>query len=340
MNAKSVLALVIVCVANVWAASEAAPDAAEILHRFSTERGKIQSLILKGHEESKVRFIPERRSGTNYREFEFCFNENCYKSMEYIWGDINQANLDVNKDQADYSSGLWDGQYRYTYVQAGPTSPGYLMISNPGSSVEYLKIIKIEGRGYAGQIEGYHYCDAENLVNILLDPVVTLELKDKMYTVRGNRCYVLTADVKERGQYTLWIDPEHDYHISRIRVKRTNGDRANTKTRLGEGDYSDETFEVLSYQKIDGLWYPEKYSRKSEWKFRDKHTIEERMITFDEVLVDPDHDKLRSFIPDDIAEGTVTDLISGSTSEECIWKDGQVIDDEGNVVLDIRSRKI
>lgn len=334
MNTKSALVLVMVSVTNVWAVAEAIPDAAEILHRFSTERSKSQSLILKGHAETKFRFISERWSGTCYQEFEIRFNENCYKSTKYIWGDINPANLDVKKEQADYSSGLWDGENKYSYVQTGPTSPGYLIISNPGSTLNDLKKIKISGKGYAGQIEGYHYGDMENLVSILLDPTVKLELKDKKYAVRGNPCYVFAADVKERGQYTLWIDPEYDYHIARIRVKRTNGDMANTLTRLGEGDYSDETFEVLSYQKINGMWYPENYFKKSEWKFRDKHTTEEQTITFDEIILDPDHEKLQSFIPNDIPEGTATKLTSRPPSEEFLWKDSQVVDDKGKVVLE------
>ncbi len=52
------------------------------------------------------------------------------------------------------------------------------------------------------------------------------------------------------------------------------------------------------------------------------------------IVLNPDHNALKSFIPDDIRNGASVFITALPASIEYIWQDGKVIDKDGKVILD------
>ena len=48
--------------------------------------------------------------------------------------------------------------------------------------------------------------------------------------------------------------------------------------------------------------------------------------------IDPDHDALGSFLPDDITNGSTVVLVTGETSLRFSWQNGAVVDKDGREV--------
>ena len=50
------------------------------------------------------------------------------------------------------------------------------------------------------------------------------------------------------------------------------------------------------------------------------------------MILDPDHDSLGSFFPDDITNGSTVVLVTGETGLRLRWQNGAVVDKDGREV--------
>ena len=140
----------------------------------------------------------------------------------------------------------------------------------------------------------------------------------------GVDCYVIDAAVKRKGKFTLWIDPIHDFHLAKIETQRRENDYLGPK-QLRKGDYLNDTFEVLRFERVGNIWFPKecKYICH-DYKYGTRSNSE-YSIKFTKVLFHPDHEALQSFVLNDIPNGVrvaFTDLPGGAAF---IWQDGQLI---------------
>ncbi len=128
---------------------------------------------------------------------------------------------------------------------------------------------------------------------------------------------------RARGKYTVWIDPVHDFHIARVQVRRKTGDRIWNQV-VQENETHKELFEVLEFQKIEDVWFPKTCKIKQANQPNDYHATEEKEISFSRIILNPDHDALGPFLPDDIPDGTKALLGAFPPDKEFIWQDGKV----------------
>jgi len=322
-----------------------AGDAREVLRRFAEARKNLKSYIVKGHMKSTYSYTGFKGIGTMYTNAEWRFDGNRVKHITRIWGDININDRNIKKENADYWMDLWDGQTKYNFAKSDNHNKGIggLRISDKGTPGDYSKRAAELFKGSSvGAVMGYHYGDKVPIGELFLGSSVKLQLRDKRSNLRGVDCYVIQADVPGKGDYTVWIDPVHDYHIARIRVQRGPGDRMGSESRpliLQEGAIRKDSYEVLEFEKKGGAWFPKICKSKRYGASPGYKSIGEKDLTFSMITLDPDHDALKSFTTDDIPNGCDVRLRSLPPSTKFVWQDGKVVDNQGSVVLDCIPKK-
>jgi hypothetical protein len=123
-----------------------------------------------------------------------------------------------------------------------------------------------------------------------------------MELVGQSQCYVIDA-ISKRGKYTLWIDPEHGHNIAKAEVFRdprecvaTIGERAKGMTR---SMYC--SIRNVRFKKIEDIWVPvEADTQRRSENTAGSVLLQEIHLKRTEVILNPDHEALRSFYPDDI----------------------------------------
>lgn len=336
----SILCMLSVSVPIVAAGSPDARDAREVLRRFAEARKNLNSFIVKG---SSTRRSTTTRSGKGvmYCAFEHRYDGNRVKNIAYCWGDIG-PDRNVKEKDAHYYMNLWDGETAYSFTKSKTHNKGKgtLKMSDKDNPGDYSKRAPEPFKGSAfGIVMGYHHGDKVPIGELFLGSSVKLQLGDKRSNLRGVDCYVIQADVPGKGNYTVWIDPVHDYHIARIRCRRGPGDRMGSEGNLlilKEGAIRTDSYEVVEFEKKRGAWFPKICKWKKYYTFPGYKSIDEKDLTFSEISLDPDHDALGSFLLDDVANGSNVVLKALPTRMEFlnrfVWEDGKVVDKDGREV--------
>jgi hypothetical protein len=171
-------------------------------------------------------------------------------------------------------------------------------------------------------------------------------VRDKTKKINGIDCYVVEAENKNT-KYTLWIDPEHGYNTAQWQLEYPN-----SHLRV--------SLESVCFEKIDDVWVIVEgvVNRLQNFKNGD-FTNDTKHCELTEMVLNPDHDALGSFLPDDILDRTTVlfygrshDHIRGATGQlirkgrngkvfdeqgrvvSYTWQNGKVVDVSGKVVMD------
>jgi len=190
-----------------------------------------------------------------------------------------------------------------------------------------------------GSPKGFSYLMGHIASNQRFDTILRgadhISVRKETETIRGSACYVIEADTKY-GQYKVWLDPEHGYHSAKIQSKSEEGDYFK-KHRLSMGDGGTAYLDIVSFEKVDGVWVPmevngghHRFAGSPEYCFSKEDTHFKRT----QIILNPDHDKLGSFA-DPILEDPNNDpeLVNGTRVRidrlptRYIWQDGRAVPD-------------
>jgi len=331
------------------------PSAKELLEKYGANLDKQTSFIVKwessgvgSHNLSKERINAEG-------EMSFSAGEVCYDGFRKaerfeLWGKVDQGPTRSSREQAYYSSLLWDGEARYRY-RRGPSDPGSLTLLRPRGYDQLAKwrksggkltdlapelrlgaqICLLSGSGAALHF-GYFTDDIERLDSVLLDQSKSLSVRPKMAKVNGANCHVIDADTR-RGKCTVWIDPKHGYQTARVVVARRGGDEALKLSgyKLPSNGTIDVTVDYMGFKNIEGAWvalasrlrYDRVYGVPAGAYYRCHGS---RRIT--SIELNPDHETLRSFVPRDIRNGAqVYDSAwwGKEGADRLVWLNGKAV---------------
>jgi hypothetical protein len=307
---------------------QASPSAKEIMENYSKNRSTYDSFIGKCQycEEYELTPLSEKRpsrKGTSLNREEFRFDgvRGCY--IDYAWGKPSPDGPYVPEGNPWFTYMLTanDGQ-EYWYGRAGNSDIGHVDLDRTMHAANRgEEMLAYVFRG--GTAMGYFYGDIERVDRILQSsPGVTV--RDKTEEVGGSQCYVIDATT-DRGQYTLWMDPQRGYSIVKATVTRKAGDKMYGRVLGAGAQYLITVSNVESVNK-DGVWVPtggdsEFYSvlpgqRKSHQLAR----LREMDIT-----INPDHDALGSFDPNAVIRDGVKVNVHNPGSNlvaQYIWQKG------------------
>ena len=310
---------------------EKRPTALELLDRYGQTRDKMQSFSHRIEYKAKVGFVPSGKEelweGVYFGEQTVRFDGGRTSCARTMWGQPRPGPY-VTKDAPMYGCDLWDGQNLYQYSgKFDAATEGTLWIKPLEFEETEVKRaaerrMLREHSGWYRFLAGYFYRQPER-IDVVLSKAKVISVRDTMDKIGGSDCYVIEATIKD-SKYKLWIDPNHGYNIARLEANRGPVDLPGFKS------YS-LCIENMRFNEVDGVWLPVEMDAGSRFVRRNGNLDKgDYHIKVTEVLINPDHDILGSFVLTHIADGALV-LIVGAAGEYT-WKDGHVVDGLGRKV--------
>jgi hypothetical protein len=294
-------------------------DALELLGKYAATQDKLESFVMKGRtlregfSSGKLAGRPWR--GRYFSDYDARFDGRRGSVRTYSWGQINPQ-VHFTKDEPCYESELWDGETYSRYVRVGLPS-GSLYIDKDKNR-QALKALLMGS--HPGQMLIGHYYPERIRIDLRLREANAISVRDKTVDVCGSECYVIEARIN-KGEYRMWIDPEHGYNIAKIEIERGEGDAGSLKR------FSFSLSDVR-FRKVQDIWLPVKGHVEDRFEYRDGHYCTDSYeLEIKEVVLDPDHDALGSFVPDDVPNGAKVFVMG--VEGEYTWQDGEVVDGQG-----------
>jgi hypothetical protein len=272
----------------------------DLLSRYRVSQEKISSLIAKA--QSTI-----EKNGPNQQtssEFRSDGDRVCHRATS--WDNVTET-----KENPGYGSFLWDGQSLITYHTYPNIGTAHVFISKDKSGKESIVSNEYKGAPLLG------YCPGDyKRIDLILVGADDISLREKTEPIGESKCYVIDAQTK-CGKYGVWIDPDHGYNIAKIEVQRKKGDlvgdQATAKTDMSFTLYN------VRFEQIDKIWVPMEAEMKQTDDSQSKTVKCHHKRT--EVILNPDHEALKSFVADDIPDGTNVDFSDDKT--KYIWQDGK-----------------
>jgi len=320
-----------------------------LLDKYAETRNNFRSFISKTENtiESEVkpitkksRFGHSRQKKFNRQEFRFDGKRSNLRV--YLWGEVFPNSPIVPENDPYYTSLLKTETYARWYGRANLTNDLGRMTLNRSIQPEN-KLKTAVSRGYKGhEAIGYFYGDDER-ADVVLRRALNISVRDDMEKIGASKCYVIDAQTK-RGTYTVWIDPAHGYNIAKAEVLRKGGDVSGgvqDSRTIKQGDKEYTLLSNVRFKQIDGVWVPVEADIKYRWHLPKSfgyaywEKIHHRVTEF---IINPDHDAFGSFEWDDIQNGAKVEIVQ-VCGISYIWQDGQVVDENGRVIMDCRPKK-
>jgi hypothetical protein len=184
-------------------------------------------------------------------------------------------------------------------------------------------------------------------VTAILKEADSVRLRETMEPVGGSLCHVIEASGKN-GRYTVWVDPEHGYNISRASVRKTAGDIAFGE-RMGPKDppvlipgttdvrpeFINYSFDLdnVRFEEIDGAWVPMEADFDVMIEYENHEiTKEKRHHKRLSVELDPDFEAMGAFVAD-LPDG-VPIVFPEFPGVRYMWQDGRAVPKIDKFVLD------
>ncbi len=323
------------------------PTAIELLGKFAKNKElKLRSFCMT---QEIVRKDHRRLSGNSARAngrytrnelWKISYDVDRLKVFRRLWGDVSYREHIEKKEQAKYTSYLWDGTQSIVYSYSN--LPEYR--DHPGTlKLDKTRTDKLRGEDNIGiaitKADGYFYQGSGRRIESFLPLVGNMSVKDEMEIIGGVKCYVLEAEGK-CGKYKVWIDPEHGYNIAKATDHQEVGDLINIESTKLSKRKVEGYIDNVKFEKIQGVWisveadfggggiYPDGDFSKADYHMKRTN-----------IVLNPDHDKLGSFVPDKVRNGARVNLIGQKRLRrlprgvsEYTWKDGTVVDMQGREV--------
>ena len=197
--------------------------------------------------------------------------------------------------------------------------------------------------GTNAYLEGYSPGDSMLSFWEILKETKDLTLRNEMETIDGHRTYVLEAKTRSLGEYSLWIDPNCDFNVRRLMIRKTGKDLMGNKPlnspplKGGNPAAGPQmhfptieciiTLDAVKIDKIENIFVPvggtlDIVTTYSNGEQIFAHDICKRY----EIDLNPDFNKFENAFVLDAPNGTTVeyaDLLH--TGVRYIWQDGKII---------------
>ncbi len=302
----------------------------ELLDKYAANIGQIQSFTCKleilvdhdnkltwyqGSQFSKYQLdsISGKRKSRVIEELRYDHGKR-FRFIGYQWRNEHIDNTFTPTKNAvpRYTSYTWDGKEFFRYAKY--RGSGVAIINRDLDTSESRK--RIFAASAIANIFGFHGSGHDDeRIDSVLRSAKALSVRNQMENVGDFVCHVIDAETN-RGKYTVWIDPQHGYNIARLDL------------RSDENNVYKST-EVLRFKKINDVWIRIESTTKGKRDYGrgdyEKKSSHSKVI---ELIVNPDHDAIGSFAPDDVLNGARTRILGNPIVYK--WQDGKVIDKDGN----------
>jgi len=325
----------ILCLVLLHSVAAEQLSVSELLDRYAANQEKLKSFIVRAeitYPEDLTENKTASHSSLEKNIVELRYEGDADGFCAYFCPKFVHSAEDGSLVQADrYNSYLWDGERYFEHHKALTLSDSRAVIS---SNTEYIKYtIAIVPAG-PGSILGFLFGDVERIDSILRQ-ADSITVRDELERVGSGDCYVIDAKTKH-GTYTIWLDAERGYGIAKADVHKGPKDlrwgRPKDYYTHAPYDY-DISMRNVRFESKEGVWVPMEADFQVEYYKGPNRELPIRLhhhkIT--ELLLNPDHDALGSFVPD-IENGTRV-KIREVPGIKYTWQNGEIVSDIDEYVI-------
>jgi hypothetical protein len=332
MPAQRFFAFAIMCLAVMTARAVEQLTVPQLLYKFAQTQNKLGSFRVTG--KCTIKAEASFWSGVVYSSGLHDVRGDGERISTRIsrWGEI-EPGRQIPENEPAYSNHTWDGNNYLRYSKgSGSGGTRRVVISTKQSSWE---VKRLQTGHIAGPLWGF-FAGAMDRVDVVLRGARDISIRRKIEQVNGFECYVVDAETNW-GRYTVWFDRNHGHNIAKASVEYAAG-----KDYLFYGQPFDKagkkmdwSIEITGFKEVGDVWVPTQARQINYRVFDDKCNYErsQATTTLTEVIANPDHKRVRSFLPDDIPNG-VDVFIVGAKGNPHTWQNGKVVDETGKVIMD------
>jgi hypothetical protein len=319
---------------STLAYSEEVTTASILLDKLTQNLDGLKSVIITTETIARGSKTPgmEKLGEKAFTYNEFRTDGNRTRECMKIWGAV--LGYDLERKDAIHKSGLWDGesyyQYDYaTHIADTPVPNGRVHFTPKTEIREFDNNSTITTReiiaSSSGPILGYLPND-DNRIDHILRTCPNIKVEEEKVPIGGSLCFILGAETYT-GSYKVYLDPERNYSIVKLQNIKAVGDKAFSYGYELQGkDKVSYTYEAKEFKNIDGQWVPSKYESIHKRIMHDGRIISpsKAEVSIKDVKLNPDHEAMNSFVPDDIRNGAYV-TITGDKKNIYTWQDGQPV---------------
>lgn len=303
--------------------------ALKLLDKYAETQDKLKSYILKAAVWTDYEHRKDGQDGKGkiHAEIELRFDgsRRRLRCRQRWWHDEGH---NTPRDRPGYRSSLCEGDVGLDYVTGSENKPGTVHFRIGKSIVEEMFRSNLS-RGFGvPALRGFFVGDDERVDTVLRD-ATKVSLREQTERIGGSPCRVIDAETN-RGDYTIWIDPRHGYNIAKAHVRIEAGDLFYGDYRLRKGERISGSLENVCFRLVNDRWIP---VEADVFEIRETLPVGEGLQSkvhykLKDVILNPDHDSLGSFVPGDINNGSKVYLNDG----EYTWQNGKVVDAQGRAI--------
>jgi len=300
----------------------------ELVDKYRETQDKLQQSFITKLEATSTfsyKIGPKKNSGQKHELIELRFDGVRNATRHTRWGDVKINMTAFRRDEALYKSYLWDGEYYTSYLRASSKYPDSVIRQKRFRDGHFALRCRDK------ELNGFFAYDKQR-VDSIISKAHKISVRGEMETVGEAGCYVIDA-ITNRGKYSLWIDPEHGFNIARAMVWKKEH-HLFPKKPPSKNYVSLDVLENVRFERKEGIWIPVEADVKRNRKSPNGDINNEEVhVKRTLVELDPDHEALGSFLPDDIPNGAKVRV--NASRVPYLWLDGKhVLDSDRS-----RSRK-
>jgi len=249
------------------------------------------------------------------------------------WGD-RPSGHPISKDNPQYRNQYWDGARSMDFNGGDSNAVGHLRIDDYPTERSIKALHHIP---FAYILMGC-YPHMNKRIDQILKEVADLSVNNELNEINGVDCYVVQAKA-ENGEYLIWIDPEHGFNVAQARIQVT---KTIDKPVQGGPPFNQEIsfdLENVRFKSFDGIWVATEADCRAKVLTKDILHQYKRHIKMTDLRLNPDHTALRSFVPDDIPNGT-TIRKKAVSNISYTWRDSQLVPDISEDTLHLVNRMV
>jgi len=254
--------------------------------------------------------------------------------QQYIWGDLNQQNMDLPESTPRYNLRIVEAyNKRYVHARAinNPDVKGTAYFQPANEDPALLNM-----QTYSG-CYGYLGCDKR--LDVVLREAKQISMRSTAEMVNEIACHVIDADT-QYGRYTVWLDPAHGYNAAKISRTATGGYKE-IESLMPQGDHASGFVVITRFEQVAGVWVPAEAEQEMVYTGGQLFRRDRSHYKRANIVLNPDHDKLGSFDnplehpanDPELKNGTrVRITLPNSVRVKATWQDGKIADESGNVI--------
>jgi len=310
----------------------------DLLDKYRMTQESLQSFIVKSTDTTVSTDSADPGNLRLNKEIsEFRIDGDRVDYRTHMWSDLGTKDEPTPIEKSAYKNFIWDGESFFQHKRDSKVvNTDWGFISKSNHRIGNLTSVAYRGAPLMGVFFG-----DDKRIDSILQEAETISLRNEMDDVGGSACYVIDA-MTQYGEYTVWIDPQHGYNISRAEVQKKGGDLAWGDKPLNGHEKMPPASQYLGprlpmekkalsfslkdvrFEKINGIWIPMEANYEYIKTYRDNRAIKvERHHKRTEIDLQPDFEAVRAFVPD-MPDGAMV-IIEEVPGIEYEWRQGKPV---------------